>query len=718
MPWPRIVAESLRHVDPATVTPPPVAVSPATAVSVIHAATLPARADGVPPTFLLPPQVDSWRRTMAALRAWRGALLAEPLGTGKTWIALGVCAAEVSRATVLVPAILRDQWRRAANQAGVGIDLFTHECASRGRVPRGHPGLVVIDEAHRFRNLATRRARVIAPWLIGRRVLLLSATPIVNRLADLIAVLQLALSDDALALDGLASLASLTDFTGPPAGLSRVVVRGAVPAATAHSPTRRALPRACPEERRGLEAVARVNQLALSTRPAIRRLVGAVLLDAAGSSDAALRDALRRYRALLLQARDAGGASRAMLRHFAGDSLEQLTMWSLLPVDSSAPDLPLDDIAQVEHMLDQVGDDAAWIGQVLAACADDLVTVCYTRHRSTARVLRGALGDHVAWVTGSEAGIGPYRMTRDAVLAAFGTARSSWALRRALPRVLIATDVASEGLDLQAAGRIIHVDLPWTAVRVDQREGRLLRLGQQHEHVDVITRLPAAAIEMALARSAGLRRKHTLAQRWIDALEPAGPGVDILPRSAAIACMVDGQPAAMLVTVELRAGERHGVITLARDDSGGWHPDGDRLDAILRRMAGAAPCRNALPPIASELAAAVRSALCQVGASRFDPPAGLVTRIHRLARVAAQRRNGPELARLDRLLRFVTTSPRAGARMLLATLAPMPDAELRRWRAPDVAAPPAIHARAIAAVVLIPAAATASLFPSPAGALR
>jgi hypothetical protein len=717
MPWPRIVAESLRQVDRAAMLPP-LGVSPATALAVIQAATVPVRSDAVPPSFLLPTQVDSWRRTMAALRAWRGALLAEPVGTGKTWIALGVCAAESSRATVLVPAILRDQWRRAAERAGVGIDVWTHERASRGAVPPGNPGLVVIDEAHRFRNLSTRRAQAIGPWLIGRRVLLLSGTPIVNRLADLISVLQLALTDDALALDGVASLNHLADLATPPVALSRVVIRGAALPASAYTRQHIGLPCDGAEEDRGKAAVNHIKGFALSTTPAIRRLIATVLLDAAGSSDAALGDALRRYRALLLQARDAGGASRAMLRRFAGDSLEQLVMWPLLQTDAPANELPLDDIARVNATLTQVGHDDAWIARMLTTCADETVTVCYTRHRSTARKLRDTCGDNTAWVTGSDAGIGPHRMARDAVLAAFGLSRPDWQGRRVAPRLLVATDVASEGLDLQGAGRIIHVDLPWTAVRVDQREGRLLRLGQQHEHVEVITRHPPTAIEAALALRAGVHRKHVLAHRWIAALDRPGPIADIMPRSVAIACMVDGQPAAMLVTVALRAGDRTGVISLTRNDDGTWQPDGDQLDAIVRRIAGATPCMRALPPVASDLAAAVRTALAHVGAGRFDPPPGLVTRIHQAARIAARMRNGNRLVRLDRLLRFVTASPSAGSRMLLGTVASMSDAELRHWRAPEVAAPAMVEAHAIAAVVMIPAEAPAVLFPSSASGLR
>jgi len=90
-------------------------------------------------------------------------------------------------------------------------------------------GLVVIDEAHHFRNPATWRYRHVAPWLVGRPVLLVSATPAVNRLADLLHQLLLGVRDDALAADGVASLRALLGRgCGSPA-LGRLVIESSCP---------------------------------------------------------------------------------------------------------------------------------------------------------------------------------------------------------------------------------------------------------------------------------------------------------------------------------------------------------------------------------------------------------------------------------------------------------------------------------------------------------
>jgi len=53
-------------------------------------------------------------------------------------------------------------------------------------------------------------------------------------------------------------------------------------------------------------------------------------------------------------------------------------------------------------------------------------------------------------------------------------------------QILICTDAASEGLNLQAAGALINYDLPWNPSRVEQRIGRIDRIGQRHTEVRVV----------------------------------------------------------------------------------------------------------------------------------------------------------------------------------------------------------------------------------------
>lgn len=52
-------------------------------------------------------------------------------------------------------------------------------------------------------------------------------------------------------------------------------------------------------------------------------------------------------------------------------------------------------------------------------------------------------------------------------------------------RIVFCSDAASEGLNLQAARVLINVDVPWTPARLEQRIGRIARLGQKAENVDI-----------------------------------------------------------------------------------------------------------------------------------------------------------------------------------------------------------------------------------------
>ena len=45
-------------------------------------------------------------------------------------------------------------------------------------------------------------------------------------------------------------------------------------------------------------------------------------------------------------------------------------------------------------------------------------------------------------------------------------------------RLLLGTDAASEGLHLQRLGTLINIDLPWNLTRLEQRKGRIQRIGQ------------------------------------------------------------------------------------------------------------------------------------------------------------------------------------------------------------------------------------------------
>lgn len=62
-------------------------------------------------------------------------------------------------------------------------------------------------------------------------------------------------------------------------------------------------------------------------------------------------------------------------------------------------------------------------------------------------------------------------------------------------RVLISTDMLSEGQNLQDCSIVVNYDLPWAIIRLIQRAGRIDRIGQQAEEIFCYTFLPADGVE-------------------------------------------------------------------------------------------------------------------------------------------------------------------------------------------------------------------------------
>jgi superfamily II DNA or RNA helicase len=74
--------------------------------------------------------------------------------------------------------------------------------------------------------------------------------------------------------------------------------------------------------------------------------------------------------------------------------------------------------------------------------------------------------------------------------------------------LLLATDVLSEGQNLQQAGAVISYDMPWNPQRVVQRNGRVVRLRSPHETVELTTLLPTPGdLELLLGLEARVQAK-------------------------------------------------------------------------------------------------------------------------------------------------------------------------------------------------------------------
>jgi len=83
-------------------------------------------------------------------------------------------------------------------------------------------------------------------------------------------------------------------------------------------------------------------------------------------------------------------------------------------------------------------------------------------------------------------------------------------------RVLIATDVLSEGQNLQDGAIVVNYDLPWAIIRLIQRAGRVDRIGQQSPEILCYTFWPAEGVERLI------RLRERLHQRLEENAEVVG----------------------------------------------------------------------------------------------------------------------------------------------------------------------------------------------------
>ena len=84
--------------------------------------------------------------------------------------------------------------------------------------------------------------------------------------------------------------------------------------------------------------------------------------------------------------------------------------------------------------------------------------------------------------------------------------------------LLLCTDAAAEGLNFQFCGALINYDMPWNPMRVEQRIGRIDRLGQAHPAIRIINLHYAGTVETDVYRA--LRTRINLFESVVGPLQP------------------------------------------------------------------------------------------------------------------------------------------------------------------------------------------------------
>ncbi|HYH95362.1 DEAD/DEAH box helicase [Hyalangium sp.] len=423
---------------------------------------------------------------LKVLRLLRGrALLADEVGLGKT-IEASMLILEMrlrgmaSRVLVLVPSALVGQWTEELREKFQIPARSTEEPAFRSKNPAAAwhaPGvlvaslhlaklerharfvaeapwdLVAVDEAHHVKNRATAGWRLINQ-LKSRFLLLITATPVETDLEELYNLITLLkpgqLSTPA---DFKKRFVSAGDPLNPKnrerlrALLAEVMVRNT----RARAGLSVALP---PRFARTLVVEPTPAELALyqaileevrrrATAPAATRHHLRFLMEAAGSSPHA--------------------ALHTLLRSASDDSPEEepstevptpatgtLRLLELARAAASAPS------RKTERLMD-----------VLAQSPGKVVV--FSRFKATLEALSQALQARGLSFVSFHGGMsGPQK---DQAVEAF----------REQARVLLATEVGGEGRNLQFANVLVNFDLPWNPMKIEQRIGRLHRIGQQHE---------------------------------------------------------------------------------------------------------------------------------------------------------------------------------------------------------------------------------------------
>ena len=441
------------------------------------------------PIELAPHQHVAVDRAITLLRARGGLLLADDVGLGKSFVAAAVARALGGEIQCVVPAGLVEQWHRTLDAFGVAAAITTHDriinepFAPRADVER----LVIVDEAHAFRNPETQRYGALTLRCVGVRLLLVTATPICNTPDDLYALISLIAADDGLRAEGVPSIEEA--FRLRRGDEIAVVMRELV-------------------IRRGRDVLGEALQFGALQRSVVRydvpdvpidtlqfpliggtpALLRGILWRRLESSAAALIESLRRQKRFYERALDCLATGRTLTKRdyriaFAddeADAFQEVLFWEMFASADARADADeiRAEIGRIEKIRQQAaGCSAAKLQSLLDICTSSIAPILiFTSAIATARDLFAAIG----------------AVRRTALITSRGAQplNAVDAFQGGAIDVLVATDLAAEGLNMQRAGVVVHYDMPWNPVKLDQRNGRAFRIGQERDFVRAIYFLP------------------------------------------------------------------------------------------------------------------------------------------------------------------------------------------------------------------------------------
>lgn len=412
----------------------------------------------------LPHQIDTARKVLFDMRG--RAILADEVGLGKT-IEAGLILKEylirglARKVLILVPASLVLQWVRELNDK-FGIpataqkkvhswdnDVVVASMDTAKRDPHKEIllnqeyDLVIVDEAHKLKNKKTTNYQFMVQ-LRKKYCLLLTATPVQNDLSELFNLISLLKPGH---------LGGQSDFS------SNFVVDKRKP--KNEGQLKEELAKVMIRNRRSdgeLDYTKRnVRNVPLTLSPDEQALYDGVTSFVkdqyqAGGADLSSMLALVTLQREVCSSRDAVFVTLVNLsKKLPEDSPLRAEIWGLV-----------DKIRNIKS------NTKAEKTMELIAQMNDKVIV-FTEYRATQEYLLNYFKNHNLTAV-------PYR-------GGMNRGKKDWMmdLFRGRCQVMIATEAGGEGINLQFCHNMINFDLPWNPMRVEQRIGRVHRLGQQND---------------------------------------------------------------------------------------------------------------------------------------------------------------------------------------------------------------------------------------------
>jgi len=127
------------------------------------------------------------------LNAHGGVFLADVVGLGKTFISAMILQQLRGHKLIICPPVLKEYWEDTLRE----FHVSQYKVCSVGKLDELTDGssskyqYVLIDESHRFRNENTQSYEQLKKICLGKKVILVSATPLNNRLTDILAQIKL-----------------------------------------------------------------------------------------------------------------------------------------------------------------------------------------------------------------------------------------------------------------------------------------------------------------------------------------------------------------------------------------------------------------------------------------------------------------------------------------------------------------------------------------------